>query len=372
MRDLTSRREFRSLLKLQTQILESMVEGVSVYDSTGIIVYTNSAEDQMFGYEARELIGKHVTIQNTYSPEENKKIVHKVIDQLKKKGYWSGEFNNKKKDGTKFATFARITSIEIGGQKHWVCVQEDVSERKQIENQKDEFVGVATHELKTPVTSIKAYTQILKNRFQKKGDKASTDLLSKMDAQLDKLITLISDLLDVTKIEAGKMSFNLENFNFNALVGELIEELQRTTTRHTIEIKGKAPKKVYGDRDRTGQVLTNLISNAIKYSPYSDKINVMISQDSKGVTLCVQDYGVGVPKKKQERVFERFYRVSGPKEDTYPGLGLGLYISSEIVKRQGGRIWVESTKGKGSTFCFSLPIKPRHIKQQKIQLLKVI
>jgi two-component system, chemotaxis family, CheB/CheR fusion protein len=364
MRDLTIRQEFESKLKLQTQILESMIEGVSVSDNEGIIVYTNTAEDRMFGYRRGELIGQHVSVQNTYPQNENIKIVNSVIKKLQEKGYWSGEFSNKKKDGTQFTTYARITAIDIEGKKHWVCVQEDVTQRKQLESQKDEFVGVATHELKTPVTSIKAYAQILKNRFQKVGDKPSTELLSKMDAQLDKLISLISDLLDVTKIEAGKMSFNLEQFNFNALVGELVEELQRTTTRHTIEVQGKVTNKVYGDRDRTGQVLTNLISNAIKYSPHSDRIIVMLSQDKERVTLCVQDFGVGIPKKRQEKVFERFYRVSGPKEDTFPGLGLGLYISSEIVKRQGGRIWVESARGKGSTFCFSLPFKQRKIIQQ--------
>jgi signal transduction histidine kinase len=274
------------------------------------------------------------------------------------------------KDGR---VFERFGSPIIGHEEMYhgyVWFFLDITEREKLLEQKDDFIGIATHELKTPVTSIKAYTQILKSRFEKEGDQKSADLLTKMDAQLDKLITLISDLLDVTKIEGGKLNFNLDSFDFNELTKELVEELQRTTTKHTIIIEGKIKKKVYADRERTGQVLTNFITNAIKYSPHSKKIVVHLGEDKDNVSLCVQDFGVGIPKDKQEKVFERFYRVSGPREDTFPGLGLGLFISSEIIKRQGGRIWVESTKGTGSTFCFSLPWRERKVKQQKDTLIE--
>ncbi len=238
--------------------------------------------------------------------------------------------------------------------------------RSEIEAKKDDFIGVATHELKTPVTSIKAYTQILQHRFMKEGDTKSSEMLLKMDAQLNKLISLISDLLDVTKIEGGKLSLMREEFDMNQLVAELVEELQRTTFRHTITIHGNINRLVTADKDRTGQVLTNLITNAIKYSPHSNKINVNLEEIDNSVQVCVEDFGVGIPRGKQDKVFERFFRVSGPKEDTFPGLGLGLYISSEIIKRQGGRIWVESIENVGSTFCFTLPFTPRSKRKKKV------
>ncbi|MEO6508979.1 MAG: HAMP domain-containing sensor histidine kinase, partial [Patescibacteria group bacterium] len=188
--------------------------------------------------------------------------------------------------------------------------------------------------------------------------------LDKMNAQLDKLTSLIADLLDATKIESGKLQMNQEKFSFDELVTEIVEEIQRTTEKHVITIKGKSNTNITADRERTGQVLTNLISNAIKYSPHSEKIIIEPSvENKKFIMLCVKDFGVGIPKDKQNHVFERFYRVSGPKEITFPGLGLGLYISAEIVKRQGGRIWVESEEGIGSTFCFSLPLIS-HIEQK--------
>ncbi len=241
----------------------------------------------------------------------------------------------------------------------------DITERKQLERQKDDFLGIASHELKTPVTSIKAYGQVLQKIFTKKGDGISTEMLQKMDAQVNKLTNLIGDLLDVTKIQSGNLVLHEETFNFNRFIEETMQEMQLTTDQHQLVVKLGAPVEIYGDKERVAQVLTNLISNAIKYSPHAKKIIVQSVKTRDTVTLSVQDFGIGIPKKKQPLVFERFYRVSGSKEDTFPGLGLGLFISAEIIKRQGGKIWVESTEGKGSTFYFSLPLRQKPESKRK-------
>ena len=150
--------------------------------------------------------------------------------------------------------------------------------------------------------------------------------------------------------------FHEVTFDFNELASEIIEEMKLTTTKHPISKRLADTKFVDGDRDRIGQVITNLLSNAIKYSPHKEKIIVTTMASAKEITLCVQDFGIGIEKEQQGKVFDRFFRV-GDAEDTYAGLGLGLFISSEIIKRHGGKIWVESISGKGSTFCFTLPIK---------------
>lgn len=243
---------------------------------------------------------------------------------------------------------------------------EDITERKHLEQQKDEFISIASHELKTPITSVKAYAQILGQRFRKIDDLKSTELVEKMDLQLDKLTNLIGDLLDVTKIEAGRIQFHETYFDFNELVVAIVEDIQRTTQKHNISKELQPLIKVYGDRDRLGQVITNFITNAIKYSPQADKIIVSTSTDKDKLTLSVQDFGLGLAKGDQSKVFERFYRVSGSDQNTYPGLGLGLYISSEIIKRHRGRIWVESKKNIGSTFCFSLPLVKHKQKTKKV------
>ncbi len=240
---------------------------------------------------------------------------------------------------------------------HAVDVTTQVVARKRVEElgqQKDEFLGIASHELKTPVTSIKAYTQVLRRQFARAGNEKAALQLGKMDAQLDRLTDLIRDLLDVTKIDAGKLQLRQEDFDFDSLVNEVVEHLQLTTSQHTIEVEGSTAT-VHGDRDRLGQVLTNLVSNAIKYSPSADKIIVRLDATQDLVTVCVQDFGIGIPEEMRPRVFERFYRVVGDGRETYPGLGLGLYISSEIIKRHGGSIRLESDQQPGTTFCFSIP-----------------
>jgi len=234
------------------------------------------------------------------------------------------------------------------------CV--DITEQKQLQRQKDDFLGIASHELKTPVTSIKAYAQVLEMMFRREGDTKKADMLGKLDKQVNRLSSLITDLLDVTKIHTGKMQFNETSIDFNRLSEDIIEDVQHTSSKHIIKKQLEFKGMIFGDMERISQVITNLLTNAIKYSPDANEIIIHTMQKGSSVQLCVQDFGIGISQDKKDRVFEQFYRVSGSKEHTFPGLGLGLYISSEIVKRLNGKIWVNSVEGKGSTFCFSLPV----------------
>jgi signal transduction histidine kinase len=232
-------------------------------------------------------------------------------------------------------------------------------ERKRAETHKDDFLGFASHELKTPVTSIKAYVQLMELYATKESKDPASSLLpfiKKVDTQVDKLTNFINDLLDVTKVQAGKMEFNFENFLIDEIVDEVIDTMQLTTSRHSINKNGASKAFVYGDKERTSQVLVNLLSNAIKYSPHADKINVTVANGGDTVSVAVQDFGLGISQKNQEKVFDRFYRVDGKRKETFPGLGLGLYIASEIIKRQNGRLYVKSEEGSGSTFCVELPV----------------
>ncbi|MGI4803368.1 MAG: PAS domain S-box protein [Janthinobacterium lividum] len=235
------------------------------------------------------------------------------------------------------------------------CV--DITEQKQLQRQKDDFLGIASHELKTPVTSIKAYAQVLEMMFRRDGDTQKAEMLAKLNKQVNRLNSLIGDLLDVTKLHTGRMQFNETDFNFNQLVEEVIEDVQHTSPKHRIKKQLNFDEVIRGDKERISQVITNLLTNAIKYSPDANEIIIYTEQKNGRVQLSVQDFGIGISLNKKDKVFEQFYRVSGSKEHTFPGLGLGLYISSEIVKRLNGRIWVNSIEGKGSTFYFDLSIK---------------
>jgi two-component system CheB/CheR fusion protein len=246
-----------------------------------------------------------------------------------------------------------------------LLAMEDITLRKQVEEEKlqmlaqrEEFMAMASHELKTPVSSLKGYTQVLQARFTKAGDERSAALLSKMDAQLNKLINLISELLDVTKLEAGQLAWHTQPFDLDTLVREIVEEVSYTAERHQIRIEGTLSVPISGDRERLGQVLINLLTNAIKYSPQATSVLVTVASNTENAIISVRDFGIGIAPEKLAHVFERFYRVSDQEHKTFPGLGLGLFISAQMVKRQGGRMWVESQVGAGSTFSFTIPLTP--------------
>jgi signal transduction histidine kinase len=229
---------------------------------------------------------------------------------------------------------------------------------KELEKRRNEFISVVVHELKTPLTSLKGYTQLLHKKNVKAGDGQSAQMTEHMNAQVDKLTNLINDLLDATKITNSQLSLHQDLFQFDALVGEIISELQLTTEHQTIYREGESRQTVWGDRMRIGQVISNLLSNAIKYTAKADRILVKTTVTGNTITLCVQDFGPGIPKELQEKVFDPFYRIEKAGYTSAPGLGLGLHIAREIIRQHKGSQWVESEEGKGATFCFTLPVHP--------------
>lgn len=236
-------------------------------------------------------------------------------------------------------------------------LQHALKEQQEIQKQKDNFLGIASHELKTPVTSIKAYAQLLEKILTAKGGDQEAGMMRKMDAQINRLTSLITNLLDVTRMNAGQMEFKRERFDLNELVASIAEELQRSAAKHLIVLNLQEVGDIYGDSERLGQVVINLVSNAIKYSPKADRVEITSRREAETVVVCIKDFGIGIAEDKLNKVFEQFYRINEDPQNTFPGIGLGLFISSEIIKREGGKLWVESVIGHGSTFCFSLPLK---------------
>ncbi len=258
---------------------------------------------------------------------------------------------------------------EAGTVVKWYGTATDIHSLKEAAALKEEFMAVATHELKTPVTSIKAYAQVLEHRFRSVGDERSAALVAKIDTQLEKLNSIIGDVLDATRIEQGKLPMRPSAVALNELLHEVAEEVERSSLTHHVALALGAECILHVDRERIGQVFTNLLTNAIKYSPGSDTVWVrtMHVADARGkrVVIAVRDTGLGMQAEDVPHVFDRFFRAHGTDRDTYPGLGLGLYISKEIVDRHGGDIWAESIPGKGSTFYVALPCgeahKPQHL-----------
>lgn len=199
----------------------------------------------------------------------------------------------------------------------------NVTARVEFERQKDDVLAVATRELKTPVISLKGYAQVLRNRFWKAGDDPSAELMGRMDRQLDKLTDLIADLLDVTQLDTGALPLRSQPFDLDELAHEIADQLRLTTDRHRIVVESAGEAPVAADRDRTGQVLINLLCDAILYSADGTDITVTVIAGTDRVSVNVRDRGIGIPAGQQDCVFDRFHRVREARSKTHPGLGLG-------------------------------------------------
>jgi PAS domain S-box-containing protein len=248
--------------------------------------------------------------------------------------------------------------VELEGQyKDSILIAiEDITERREIERRKDDFLSIASHELKTPLTSIKGFMQMLK-RLEPAGlPEQYKVIFEKVNVAIDRLGSLITDLLDVSRIQSGNIEIHKEVFDFDKMVSETIEQMQSTTLTHKIIVTGATNASVLADEQQLVQVLNNLLANAIKYSPDSSEIFVYISTVSDYVKLSVRDTGVGINQEDQQRIFQRFFR-GAEFQKKFAGMGIGLYICEQIIKNHDGTIWVESERNQGATFNFTIPIE---------------
>lgn len=325
------------------------------------ITYISNYVEEMLGYPVKDWL----TVPNFWSqivhPEDRQKAIEVASGKFNGSNRRTNQFRWITKDGREIWVEAQsvVVKDKRGNPIGMRGVNLDITTTKLLEKQKDEFVSVASHELKTPITTIKAFVDLLKIHNQKSGDQKSLDYLTRVDNQVTKVTKLVHDMLDVSRIQAGKLDFNFSNFDIYDLVVETVNDMQLISTKHKLELVGKVKHKITGDRYRLAQVLTNLISNSIKYSPTADKIIILMQKDKTGITISVQDFGMGISKVKSKMIFERFYRVNDSNltnRESLPSLGLGLYISSEIMMRHKGEIWVESEEGKGSIFYIKLPL----------------
>ncbi len=247
--------------------------------------------------------------------------------------------------------------IELEGQyKDQILIAiEDITERKQIEQRKDDFLSIASHELKTPLTAIKGYVQILNRLLPENSGEKYKSVLQKTGQYIDRLNNLIADLLDVSRIRTGNIELHKHPFDFDQMIAETVESIQRATKSHQLVIKGSTGHCYNGDESYLIQVVSNLLSNAIKYSPDGKQVTIQLGVVADYLKVSVTDRGMGISQSEHKKIFDRFYRV-GEIQQRFPGMGIGLYVCEQIIKNHSGTLWVESEKGHGSTFSFTLPL----------------
>jgi len=230
-----------------------------------------------------------------------------------------------------------------------------IDDQKMINEKKDDFMMFVSHELKTPLTTAKIYLQLLNDLLKNEGSDKAILYAKNTTTCIEKINNLLIELLDVTKLQHAKMRLNVTAFNLETLLNETINFIQMSSPGSTIRVTGNANISIYADYERLQQVITNLLSNAVKYSPSSNEIEIKVSKTNNELIVAVTDHGIGIQQNHLLNIFEKFYREEYTSI-SFPGLGVGLFISAEIIKRHNGRIWAESVPGKGSEFYFAIPL----------------
>ncbi len=365
------------------QIINNAPDAVIVTNEKSIITLWNPKTEEIFGWKAEEVLG--LQLNDTIIPPQYREGHKEGMKRLLKTG--EARILNKtleltalNKQGKEFPISLTISQATQHGNILFIAFLRDITLEKSTKElaisnqslfkanteleasqklsekllkQKDEFIGIASHEMKTPLTTAKGYIQLLLLSLSE-GDQTAL-YATKANQAVVRLQDLVTELLDASKIQNGKLNYNITTFDFNKMVDETIENMQLSAKNHSLQKIGICVRQITGDKDRLQQVLINLLGNAIKYSPNGDKVLIKIDEFQGEIQVSVQDFGIGMLNEHLDKIFDRYYRVQ-EHAIHFQGLGIGLYISHNIIERHEGKIWAESEPEKGSTFYFTLPV----------------
>ncbi|HEU5184188.1 MAG TPA: ATP-binding protein [Gemmatimonadaceae bacterium] len=373
-------------LKLHDRVLQSMAEGVSISNASGTIVYTNPAEDNMFGFLPGELLGKSATMQHPFPPAQERRVGLAPSDHQEERRGWVGEWENVRKDGTTFSSRARMSALELAGERYWVCVQRDVTEEKRVDamrleaielqerartaledayrtveaasRAKSEFLAVMGHELRTPLNAIGGYAELLEMGLRGPVTAAQMKDLGRIRLAQERLVGIIDDVLNFVRIETGRVEYDLTNVKIHpallSLETMIAPQVQASRLNYTY-VRCDRDVTVLADRGKLDQVLLNLLTNALKFTKPGGGITLSCEADGETVAVRVTDTGVGIAPERMDEIFSPFVQVDRRAARENNGIGLGLAISRDLALGMGGTLTAESTLGVGSTFLLTLP-----------------
>ena len=333
-------------------IFEDAAIGIALVGPDGRLVESNPALEQMLGYSGEELA--RLTFPEFTYPDDVEKDVQLFRELIAgKRDDYQIEKRYVRKDGRVF--WGRLTASLVRGPhgepQFAIGMVEDITARKQAETLREQFLTLAAHELRTPLTATKGCAQILMKRGA--HDPEELRLFRTINVESDRMAHVVQTLLDFGQIQSGRLTLHAERLDLCRLAQDAVRVTQAISPRHQLTASCEGPAVVEADPTRIREVLLNLLDNAVKYSPHGGPVEVTVTTSADEATVCVRDHGIGIPKEVQTQLFQMFFQVA-PMVSPTTGMGLGLYISREIVRMHGGRIWFESQEGQGSTFCFSL------------------
>lgn len=339
-------------------LVDFMPYKISLTDKNGRSFYYNKSWLDFTGYSLEEILEKRV--RGMMHPDDAAMVTKEGERALAKNEPLEVECRFRNKEGDyKWHICKAIPLKDDGETITWITSCAEIQKIKEEEQRKEDFLKLVSHELKTPVTSIKGYVQLMQTIIDSKNQSSDSfkPYLGRIAAQVERLIRLISEILDLSRIEQNELDLKKEVFLLNDLINEVTEDISFTYRDIHLFVEHSEDYHVTGDRDRIGQVLTNFITNAMKYSENEKRIEIKVYENEDGMAaVAVKDFGIGISEKDKKLIFNRFFRVPGKNEDTYSGFGIGLYLSRQIVERHNGEIIVNSELGQGSEFIFTLPL----------------
>lgn len=359
--DITERKLIEETIRFSENKFKSVFEGsldiILIVDDHMHLTDINPSGCEFLHAPKLKLLGKNIA--NVISPDQKPQFI-KTWKKLQKSATLRGTFEISL-DGHKYIMEYNANAQFLPGQTLFVL--RDITKRVEEENRRQHLLSIASHELRTPITSIKVFVDLLHTQFKNVKDPQVHDYLSKINEKTITLTQLISDLLDLARIDEGKLEFSWEIFDFKDFLDQLLSDLQLTIKTHTIQSSGHLNQDIVSDKSRLNQIVINLVKNAVKYSPDATQVIIKSKKVGDRLSFSVQDFGIGIPKKDLPKIFNLYYRVESIMK--IHGLGVGLYITSQIVKKMGGKISVVSKLGSGSTFTVDLPLIPK-VEDKKI------
>jgi two-component system sensor histidine kinase VicK len=351
-RDLTFNRKAEIDARRLIAIIESSDDAIISKDLNSVVTSWNASAERIFGYSAEEMIGESIL---KIIPKERSEEEPKILAQLRK-GIRVDHFETQrlKKDGTLVSVSLTISPIKNkAGKVTGVSkIARDITDKKLAEKKKEEFVGFVSHELKTPLTSLKSYIQIAQAKTE--HPEFLKKVLEKAAQQSKKMENMISSFLHISRIEGGHFRIDKVAFDLTGLISEIIEDAGIADPKHNFHYQGEASLLALADREKVSMVLTNLVSNAQKYSPNGGDITISCLTKGKKIRISVRDQGIGISQADQKHMFKKFHRIQSEHTKLIPGFGIGLYLVSTIIELHGSSINLESEPGVGSTFSFEL------------------
>ncbi len=375
---------FKTLKKLEIQgclpfpqfilndALNYVTDHIVITDKDGIVLYANEMAEKITGFSLSEIIGKKVGSKETWGGQMSVDFYSGMWKKINNGKKFSGFIKNKKKNGELYDAYITIFPVKIKSNlEYFVSLERDITHEKELDKMKTDFISLASHQLRTPLSAMKWYLEMLLDGDAGELSEEQKSFIQNIDNSNERMIELVNSLLNISRVESGRLIIDPKETNIIEVIEDVISDVKPKAKERGITFLFEGVPSlpiIISDPKLIRNVYMNLLTNAIKYTPNGGSVTLKISKNATDIVSEVTDTGMGIPKKDQEKIFTRFFRAENARAKVTDGNGLGLYLVKSVVEVCGGKIWFTSQIGKGTTFSFTLPLKGIPAKKGEVSI----